>query len=198
MKKITFLSLLFMLLITACSDDSFNDPIVEEEQPNMVEDYVNGMMAYSATLDSRERKTTRAKTKVKTLKISTEGTISLTPMGLDCENGLPLIFREVNGVGNCTHLGLNTITLTYYTCGDIPITRPEGYQIAANGDSLYTRLTYAGLNEEGVFIMEYEYYDGSGRFETLVDGYAILYPTIWPVDPFTLGFTNYGNGWIEY
>ena len=186
--------ILVMLLATACNEMLIQDPTESVDELTLVDSYILEMKAYKSDLNPKEMNAkVRKQDKKRPYKLTTEGTIKFTPGGGKCTQS---ILEEVYGVGNASHLGKNTIEISYCTNGLFPLTPVMGVQTAANGDKLFTYLAGVGEDFEG-FFMEYVYYEGTGRFEGAT-GYVKLYPTIWSIDENTLGFTNYGSGWLRY
>ena len=127
--------------------------------PNTLEGFFYTMEGYIAP-----------KQLTKTLKMNNaSGSLEVQPPGHpdnDCGDFLRLF---TSGSGNCTHLGLFTVTneVCFYfdDLGNlVPVSDWLGYMTAANGDMIYTQMIYSyAMNGLSYYI--YDILDGTGRFE---------------------------------
>jgi hypothetical protein len=186
MKNKFFILLFAGLLMTSCSEDATlnaplsDDAAVEVEQvltPDLMNPHLNGAAV------------------TRPMKVKGSGDIQYGPF---CDEAS--IFVQIIGEGTATHLGKFDLYLTY--CRNlvpgVPGDKPEGYQIAANGDKLLTRMIYDGF-EDGKYFQMYEYYPGgTGRFEDAEGGVKLYFEFTYNEDGFPVAYSNYGEGELTY
>jgi hypothetical protein len=87
---------------------------------------------------------------------------------------------------------------------EVPGGHPEGYQVAANGDMLYTAMGSKDENtpgegvDEGGYFQYYLYTGGTGRFEN-AEGWIKLYFNFDPEPPSPpTSYTNFGEGELTF
>ena len=202
MKKLVFILMAFLAIMIGCSDDAVQTDIndTSEIDVQMMRNYLEPLMnydikdhfpKYQSTLTSK-----RGKDVTKKLKVRESGI--MTPI-FGYEGCLPEeAFIVVEGTGNGTHLGLHSIDISYCTTDPLGLTSPYqiyGYLTAANGDVVNGMLVGASEDIDlGIIIQEWEFYDGTGRFEDASGG-VTLYVTF---NFENLTWSNYGVGTLTY
>lgn len=141
-------------------------------------------------------KANRGALKTKTFKIRQSGNmIMLNPAEYGCDDSIA--FVVVEGQGHVTHMGLTSVNISYCTFDGLNSNDIiYGFLTAANGDKIFSFLTFASEapDENGIWIQEWTVYDGSGRFDGAT-GEITLYVTF--DFPNSL-WSNTGVGTITY
>ncbi len=194
MKNLLFI-LFAGLLITACSNDSALFEPLNEDEIIVVDNDIN----VKTEIPNPHLK---GKAVTRPLKIKGSGVLEYNYPWDEC--GEEFVFVEVMGTGNATHLGKFTLYLSYcrhLEDGDED-TVPSGYQMAANGDILFTEIGPKDENtpvegvDEGGFFIYFIYTGGTGRFED-ADGWVKLYFEFDdPEQP--LIYSNHGEGELTF
>ncbi|NNF35399.1 MAG: hypothetical protein HKN68_14915 [Saprospiraceae bacterium] len=188
MKNKFFILLFAGLLMTSCSEDvSLNAPLTDEAI--VIDDEIN-VNALKPNFKNNGKAVT------KPMKVKGDGIIEYNPYA--CSESQVLV--EITGTGNATHMGKYDLYLSYCRSFNptIPSTRTEGYQIAANGDKLLTRLLYDGV-EDGLYFQMYEYYPGgTGRFANAEGWVKLFFEFTYNDDGAPVAYSNYGQGELTY
>jgi hypothetical protein len=189
-------------ITVGCSDDGVQNDIdnTVEIDAQMMEKYLDPLMNYDIRDHNPDYRSTltsaRGKDVTKKLKVRQSGI--MTPI-FGYEGCLPEeAFIIIEGTGNGTHLGLHGIDISYCTTDPLGLTSPYqiyGYLTAANGDVVNGMLVGASEDPDlEIIIQEWEFYDGTGRFEGASGG-VTLYVSF-NFDNFT--WSNTGVGTITY
>jgi hypothetical protein len=186
MKNKFFILLFAGLLMASCNEDAtLNAPLNEDEVIDMEQvltpDFINPHLKGEAV--------------TRPMKVKGSGDIQYGPF---CDE--VSIFVQISGDGTATHLGKFDLYLTY--CRNFvpvePGNKPEGYQIAANGDKLLTRMLYDGVEDEKYFQV-YEYYPGgTGRFEEAEGEVKLFFEFTYNDDGAPVAYSNYGEGELTF
>lgn len=202
MKKLLFIVMAFFAIIIGCSDDAVETEITSTTEIDAItmQKYLEPLMNYDIRDHNPDYRSplinTRGKDVTKKLKVRESGI--MTPI-FGYDGCLPEeAFILVEGTGNGTHLGLHSIDISYCTTDPLGLTSPYqiyGYLTAANGDIVNGMLVGASEDPDlGIIIQEWEFYDGTGRFEGASGG-VTLYVTF-NFENFT--WSNTGIGTITY
>ena len=171
------LLVIFGLFFFGCTDDlTFSDNEMEVEKLSTENPHLNGEAV------------------TKPLKVMASGYAVPDFTTGECGD---YVFFNAFGEGNATHLGKFDVFLTYcFDLSTFQVVSPiDAVQTAANGDQLYSvAYTAAPIPGTTIYVHEYEYYKGTGRFEG-VTGSSTLYVDF---DLTTGEWTAEGEGEITY
>ena len=174
MKKILLLIMACLAIIIGCTDDAVQNDITStvENDALMVEKYLEPLMNYDIAINFPEYKTNfnskRGNAVTKPLKIRESGTTTIVyPPNNGCLDSE--VFVIVEGEGQATHLGRHQMDIEFCSYdgfnSDYIV---YGHMTAANGDIVYGILTEASADPEFGLYQDWEFYDGTGRFEDAI------------------------------
>ena len=182
------------LMLFSCQDDPVNDFEKSSISSDLAEQALKtslGEYFYDLNIDNLA-KSDRANKVIRTLKIHrSKGFFSIK----ESEDCAPYLQVVIEGNGNATFLGNFNVVNTYCFDGTAPTSPIRGILTAANGDQIFTIVTYAEeYDPPEESYLHYEVEGGTGRFEGIT-GYIDMYGII---DRTAFTFDLYGTGEIAF
>ncbi|NER11299.1 hypothetical protein SAMN06265375_103346 [Muriicola jejuensis] len=188
MKLNIFITLILAGLLSSCDTQSTTDETVDQQALLNSREIVSSLFKYTKESNPNSvYKNSNAMSVEKNFKVRTTGTIRMEA----CDFGEGFGRSTIEGVGNATHLGRFTITLSYCFNEQGPVEYIYATQTAANGDQVYS--VVVGNNPE-VQSIDFMIYDGTGRFENAT-GFITLF---FEFDYENGTFSNHGEGTLTY